>query len=580
MSVTLPPSRLNGHEAALNDQLAAESAKVRAEAGPSQPIFSPVELEQLNFRRFNPYANLTASALSSALDAYEAGEIATAARFWARIAKSDPTINTVKPKREEAVSLRKISTRPKDDSPLAADQAAFLKNFYDNVRASHATKRHVLGKSSLLLRQMMESRAYEYAVHHIIWQPNAAQLFTLPSGKKVPTLAATFEYVPLEYFEARTGTLRFLGLNNYINGEPLEKYGDWLITTGPGLMFCGSVLHYFARLARHDFVNYSEKFGTPGILVMTTAQQNSPEGKAALELANKLGSNYRGVLYGAPENKAEFLTPGSGPASTGLPMHVLTADIKQEIISMWMGADLSTQSRGQDIVGASVQGEEEDAKHRSDCMDMGDALNVAVDPLVLRWAFGTNTPILAEAYVDYPQIEDRAQLTQSVSMMVNAGAEVPIEPIAKRLDVPLRKDAKEKIFEKAVAPAESPDGSSTSTITSKSTSDKKTATNVAIADPNLEDLLGKAAAAYRQAFAGDMAPLRTALEGVLVEDDGIAFNSKLAWLQSQFPSLLREINASPKSAEALADILRASFQRGVEQAAASRSAAELAATTR
>ncbi len=575
MTPTLPPSRLNGNghdRSALNDLIAQESAHQLATAGvATQPVFSVEELEQINFRRFNPYSSLTAATLSAALDAWEAGLLFTAARFWVRIAKSDPTINTVKPKREEAVALRNISTRAKDESPLALDQAAALKNFYDNVRASHATKRHIVGKESLLLEQMMESVAFEYACHHIIWKPDAAQPFALPSGKSVPTLSATFEYVPLEFFEARTGALRFLGINNFWNGAPLENFGDWLITTGPGLMFSACVQHYFARLARHDFVNYSEKFGTPGILVSTTAQQNSPEGQSALAMAQGFSSNYRAVQYGAAENKVEIVEAKGGAAGEGLPMHVLTKDIKQEIISMWLGADLSTVSRGSGIIGASVQGEEEQAKHQRDCKRMGDTLNASVDPLVLRWYFGTNTPLLAEAYVDFPNNEDRDQLIKSLQFAVSAGAQVPIEPVLERLNVPMAQEG-EKTFEKAVAPAPVGAGAGAGAGGKK----KESAINVALnARADLEQFLGPMRDDYLKALANDLQPLRTAMEAVLSEDD-VAFNSKVAWLQGQLPSLLKEINASPKSAGALAEILQTAFDRGYS----SRSTAELAATTR
>lgn len=574
--IEAPP--LNGSRNGNRNQAIAEFSdeqKKNAGAAP-QPIFSTAELEQLAFRRFNPYANLTAVTLSGALDAYEAGEIFTAARIWARIAKSDPIINTVKPKREEAVALRPISTRPLDDTPAAADQAAALKAFYERARASHATKRHVAGKSSLLLEQMMESVAFEFAVHHIIWQPNAAQPIALPSGRSLPGLAATFEYVPLEFFEARTGALRFLGLNNFYNGADLEP-NNWLVTNGPGLMFAACILHYFNRLARHDMVNFSEKFGTPGTLVHTTAQQGTPEGESAFKLAQSLASNYRGVLYGAPENKAEYLWPQGGAAGAELPMHVLNMDIKQELISMWMGADLSTMSRGggkgasAPVVGASVQGEDQEKKERRDCKRIGDTLNASVDPIVLRWFFGQNAPILAEAFIDYPENEDRSQLGDSVKLMVEAGAEVPIEPIAKRLNVPLRKDAGEKIFEKAVPPQGAEVGGQKSAV-----GGKKPATNTGLtsdlrpltssSDPDLEQFLGPLRDEYFKAFAGDLQPLRTAMEAVLSPDD-LAFNSKVAWLRGQLPSLLKEINQSPKSADALAEILRGSFERGFEGAA-------------
>lgn len=570
-------NRLNG----VANTLAEESQRQRAQAtvgADPQPLFSDQDLEQLAFRRFNPYANLTAATLSSALDAYENGEIFSAARIWARIAKSDPTINTVKPKREEAVSLRPISTRPKDESPAAADQAAFLKSFYDNAQATHATKRHVIGKASLFLEQMMESVAFEYAAHHIIWRPNAAQLVTLPSGQKVPSLSATFEYVPLEFFEARTGALRFLGLNNFYNGEPLEP-NNWLVTTGPGLMFAGCILHYLNRLARHDLVNFSEKFGQPGTLVHTTAQQGTEEGKAAFKLAQSLAANYRGVLYGAAENKAEYLWPQGGVAGEGLPMHVLGKDIKQEIISMWMGADLSTMSRGggseQPVVGASVQGLDQDKKERKDGKRMGDTLNASIDPLVLRWGFGNNAPILAEAFIDFPDNEDRAQLGESVTLMVNAGAQVPVEPVAKRLGVPIAKEG-EKVFEKP-EPALPPEANVQRPTSNAQRSTKKTATNseslrergAAVSpEEDMKRFLGP----YANAFAGDMQPLRTAMEAVLSPDD-IDFDSKVAWLREQLPSLLTEINQSPKSAEVLETIIRGAFERGYTQAAEERKAA-------
>ena len=572
--VELTPARpMNGQA----HDLAAESDRQRAAAGVDpQPIFSTSELEQLAFRRFNPYASLTAVSLSSALDAFEAGEIMSAARIWSRIAKSDGTIITAKEKREEPVELRDIIAQPIDETPAAADQAAALQSFWRNVRASHATKRHVVGKTSLLKKQMMESVPFEYAAHHIIWRPDAAVATTLPSGKKVPTLAATFEYVPLEFFEARTGELRFLGLNNFTNGEKLAPQ-NWLITTGPGLMFAASILHYFARLARHDMVNFSEKFGQPGTLVHTTASQDSPEGKAALRLAQMLAANYRGVLYGAAENKAEYLWPSGGTSGTQLPMHTLREDIKREITSMWLGSDLSTMSRGDDgekPIGASVQGSSEDKKERSDCVRLAETLNESIDPLVLRWFFGHNAPILAKTVIEVPIHEDRQQLRESVTMMTNAGAQVPIEPIAKRLGVPIAKEG-EKVFEKAVAPemrdanAEDP----------RDRVPRRPAVNVRTRDADLETFLGPMRDDYVRALAGDLQPLRAAMEAVL-SDDEIAFNSKLTWLRDQLPSLLKEINASPRSGDALAAIIRTSLERGYTTAATKRSTAELAATAR
>jgi phage gp29-like protein len=219
-------------------------------------------------------------------------------------------------------------------------------------------------------------------------------------------------------------------------------------------------------------------------------------------------------------------------------------------------------------VGASVQGEDQLKKEKRDCRRMGDTLNHSIDPIVIRWFFGNNAPILAETFVEYPDSEDTSELRESVTALVNAGAEVPIEPVAKRLNVPLAKKG-EKTFEKAVKPAPLSGGDGPP-------SGRKPAINVARSgDPDLEKFLGPHRDDFLKAFANDLQPLRTAMEAVLSPDD-VSFNSKVTWLRSQLPSLLKEIARQPASADDLAKLLRDAFTHGYTQ----RSTAELASTAK
>ena len=414
-------------------------------------IFSRADLEQLAYRRFNPLATLTAASLSAALDGFSAGVLMPAARLWDEIARRDETIASVKAKREEAVSSRDWTVQPLDESPAALDQAAALRHFYLHLRAAHALQRNTTGGFPLLATQMMESVSFGYTAHHLIWQPDARRPLTLPSGRVVPALTATFEQVSLEFFEARTGELRFLGLNLGFNGDPLAP-GQWMITTGPGLMRAASILHYYKRLAQHDLINFSEKFGTPGLVVHTTAGKDSPEGKAAANLARGLAGNYRGVQYGAEENKIEIVWPQGGSISANLPMTAITDDCKRALATLYLGEDLSTLSRVGQAIGASVQGEDRARRERGDCARIEETLNTAIDPTVIRWFFGDDAPVLARLVIDVPVYEDRALLGNLVAQLVNLGAHIPISEVARRLNVPTAR-AGDLVFQAPAKPS-------------------------------------------------------------------------------------------------------------------------------
>ena len=402
-------------------------------------LFTSAELEALASRRFNPLAVLTAASLSSALDGFAAGLLMPAARLWEEIARRDETVATVKAKREEAVAMRPWHVAALEDTAEAHDHAAVLGAFYQRLRAAHATQRHTVGGMSLLVSQMMEAVSFGYAAHHLIWQPDPARGVSLPGGRTVPGLGVTCEYVPLEFFEARTGELRFLGLTLAFSGEVLAP-DAWMVTSGPGLMRAGSILHYYKRLAQHDLINFSEKFGTPGLVVHTTAGKDSPEGKSAAGLARSLAGNYRGVVYGAAENRIEVVWPQGGTGGGDLPMTGVIDSCKRDLAALFLGADLSTLSRGGDSAGASLQGEEQARRERADCARISETLNASLDAVVLRWYFGEGVTPRARLVIDAPMHEDRALLGSLVQTLVAQGARVPVEAIATRLDVPLARE--------------------------------------------------------------------------------------------------------------------------------------------
>ncbi|MBV9659133.1 MAG: DUF935 family protein [Verrucomicrobia bacterium] len=565
-TATNMPPQLNGANR-LNGQAVdlAIGGNTTTAGTSTAPIFSPLDIELLTYRRFNPLAALTASSLSYALDAFTAGDLRPFAILCEEILRRDETLASVKAKREEAVALRDVSYQQLDESTDAEDQAAALRWFYENLRATEALRPMVSGGLPMLITQMMDNVPYGTAAHHLIWQPNAARTFKLPSGRVVPSLAATFEQVPLEFFEARTGVLRFLGpLQGYV-GQPLTP-GDWLITTGPCLMRAASILHYYKRLATQDLINFSEKFGTPGIVVHTTAQQGTPEAAAAETAARSMAGNYRGVLYGAVENKVEFLWPsgGSGGAQN-LPMHTIRDDVKRELAILWLGADLSTMSRGgsQRGVGASLQASEQERREQADCVRISETLQAQIDPLVIRWFFGPDAPILARTTLESPINEDRSLLSNLVQQLVSLGAKVPIRPVAKRLSVPIAEND-EEVFTAPAAPVNpTPDNVAA-------------AVNVAPLPAHLQQRADTARAALgtvgrlalARAAAKDRAPVRERLDALLAlnaasDTDPTIFRAGLLKLQRDWPALLAQVNADPAAGRVLSDTLSAGFFNGI-----------------
>lgn len=549
----------------LNSQLAAPAMQ------DAEPIFTPQQLEEMLMRRGNPLPQLTAQTLTAALDAFDLGYLQPAARLWEKLVTRDRWLKTVKDKREEAIELRPVRVEKTEDSPDAENQQRVLEVFFANVRAAHATNRQMTGGVSKLFAQMMESVSTMYAVHHLLWEPDAEQTFDLPSGGSVPTLKLTAEFVPLEYFEARTGALRFLGSDVGYYGQELQP-GHWMTTTGPGLLIAASIAIWEARLARHDRMNLSEKWGQPAILGHTTSAKDSPEGKAMKAAVTSIAANYRGVNYGAGENKIESFWPTGGGGSSGSPMKEILDDVKRDLITLYLGSDLSTASREQSV-GASVQGDSSADKQAADCQRIADTINATLVPIVIQWYFGDTARVLAKLVLEAPDHENQAQLllsVQGLAAMMPPDTGIAIEPVAKRLGVPIAK-AKEAVFVKPAAPAPA-FGAPPVPVATNTKGAQRAATNAggdASApsgpdSPALGKLLATARMNFGEALSADLKPLRTAIAHCLQGDDATLPARSAALLATlNDPAFSAHIIAANGSADALEEILSAALANGL-----------------
>ncbi|MBO6102105.1 MAG: hypothetical protein J6P03_02490, partial [Opitutales bacterium] len=118
-----------------------------------------------------------------------------------------------------------------EDENASAEQAAFLEDFYNNIRVSSAADANKHGSMSMLIENILSALENQFAVSEIIWDTSDA-----------PNLSAEVRSVPLWFFENTQGYLRFKRSSFDTEGVEMEKNG-WLVADSCGIsanrILCG-----------------------------------------------------------------------------------------------------------------------------------------------------------------------------------------------------------------------------------------------------------------------------------------------------------------------------------------------------
>jgi phage gp29-like protein len=543
-------------------------------------LFSPAEIKMQRQMRVNPLPMLNPSNLGLWLDQFDIGMLRAAAMVWDAMCKRDDTLITVKPQLENAIASKDwgIFRVEGADEVEAARHEAALEYFYGNLTATDAFDRNERGGQDKLLEQMARAESFFYAPHHIVYRPMPGKMIEVEGAAPVPALTATFEYVPLWYFENTTGQLRFLKDGGFgVDGEALDwANGEWMVTTGRGLMFAASICYTFKRLTFQDWTIFNERYASPKVIGMTPASETSPQGQAMATVIANFNGDQGIALY-------ESQVSDKPPISLLGPEGTVSVEIFEKFVdrqdrkmsAMYRGGDLSTQSRGgqgEKPLGASLQGDEGDAMEKGACRRIAGVCQEFIDRQVIRFCFGEGVEPLAYFGLPDMDVEDTKELRESAGFLADRGVKVSAPKVADRLGVELVSPNEKE--DEALEPIKTP------TATGDSKAAAKSMTVNAAPDPDLEKFLGPYKAEFVKAFAGDMQGLRSALEHVVQTPNEALQRQNMIVLRGLLPSLLTEINRAPKAADVLADLMKAAFERGVAQVPQTRSAAELAATTR
>ncbi len=394
-----------------------------------ETVVSAARVMQYLLARFNPIRGITPQLLGSYIDQFGLGFVRQLSLAWNAIKERDDQIKAVVTKREFAVSRLdwEIITTEESDEAMAHKTA--LEMAYKGLTCTNVLDQNQQGGVNLLLRQMMRAIGDKWSVHEIVWQPEKENL------------TANFRFVPLWFFENRTGQLRYLPYELALDGIPLDA-GGWLIVCADGLQVATSIAYIYKQLGLKDWARYSEKFGIPMVLGKTPAAYNSTEWNQLVEALASFTSDGAMVV-----NKLAEIVPFEVGRAGEMPQPAFVDRMDRAIARLWRGGDLSTNSQAGAGVGALPQIATEDEITGADAILLSEALNQYFDKWVIHYKFGSDTPKAMFRIVP-PQDIDTAKEILTDNFLIAVGCRVSKNDLLKRYS----RSEPEKDEELATAP--------------------------------------------------------------------------------------------------------------------------------
>jgi phage gp29-like protein len=377
-------------------------------------------------QNFNPIRSLSAESLTRHLDAFHAGNLRGAVLIWSAIERRDDVLQGVISKRKKAISRLQWDILTIDDSDDAVMQQKALRFFYNSLQCINASDINERGGFSLLVKQMMDAIGKKYAVHEIIYKSYSECVICENIG---PMLSAEFRFVPLEFFENRTGKLRFLMNDNDRDGVDLDD-GAWLITVGDGLMEACSIAYLFKHLPLRDWLVYCERNGMPGVKGVTDALPGTAQWEIAKQAVEAFGAEFNALMTAGSDLQAIDLS-----SRGALPYPGLVDRMDRAMVALWCGGDLSTLSRA-NSVGASLQGDERLLLESDDAAMISETLNAQVDRYVLGHLFG-GKPVKAYIRLRPSQHRNVIEELEVYERLMRLGIAVSKQDLRERFGVSL-----------------------------------------------------------------------------------------------------------------------------------------------
>lgn len=325
----------------------------------------------------NPLWGANPDRLVSAVTAWDAGYISELARIVAAYEMHDDVAKIGVRKRDAAVARCEHTVLIEEgfeDDPRAQRHKDILTRFWATVRVTSAFNRAERGGVRLLKKQMMSAQSIGWSCHNIVWDTHDPR-----------EIKAQFIHLPMWHFENVTGELRFKTLATDIYGQTMAE-GEWLVHTGDAIGPAVALACCAKRLSLQDWMLFSERAATPGLLGKTSAAPGTEAWNNLAEMLQDWGRAWTGITDRDTDITHVNLNTGEPP------MVRLVERMDRAIAALYRGADLSTISKGEGL-GASLQGEESDMLEIDDCISLSESLHEQVDRFVIRYMTGDAEPL-------------------------------------------------------------------------------------------------------------------------------------------------------------------------------------------
>lgn len=510
--------------------------------------------------RFQPIAQVTPENVTRQLDMWYAGTLRYFALMQDAVARRDDVLQSVIPKRKAALARREFQILPDEDAdPIeAAKHQCVLNYFYKNIQSTHAVDMNQRRGIKLLIENILDAKMMKYAIHEILWKPTADMVDLAYTDQDtgetevfgtVPGLTATMNFVPVWFFENRTGKLRFLQEDFSYDGVDMED-GAWLTAVGDGVMEAAVVAYMFKKLAMQEWLTYMQRQATPGIVGKVVGGTPGTDRWEGMQQAVQDFASGFGMVINAEDS----MDPLDMGATGQLPFPAMIERMDRVLATLMRGQDLSTMSAhhtsggaggGQ---GASLQGDEEHIVETDDANFVNETLQLNLDPWIIAYYFGEGTKPLARATVVVPEEKDKAGILEELTFLVDSGVKIGKRYATQQLGY--------EMCSKDDEPLEKPTPAPSLALPNGPVGKMNPTGNAANEAAKAADkaLIEKSDELFQAATYKALQPLVDRLLGVMeLPDDAQDYG--LHRLLEDMPAITRQINANPENAKVLKDAL-------------------------
>ncbi len=428
-STLVPPWNRPGGEASMDTALYPNPGPTAATLEPvGSPIRQPIKLEsdispqrvqQYLLSRFNPIRGLSPRLLSTYLEQFDLGFLRQMALVWNKIRERDDAISSVIASRECKPADMNWEIAQTEESPEAEAHKKALEEFYNGLTCTHALDQNMHGGVALVLKLMMKAIGDKFAPFEIIWRPEG------------DTLTAELKYVPVWFFENRTGQLRFLPYELALQGVPLAP-GGWMVHIGDGLFAATSICYIYKQMGLKTWVTYQEKFGIPFLHAKTNSDYQSTEWNGLLQAIQNFSSD-GGIVTKTTTEILPIIMGSQG----SMPHEPFVDRMDRAVARIWRGGDLSSMSQGGGAsasggVGALPQMENESALSKTDAELLSETCQFYLDRWVIRYRFGDDVAPKAKFLLQPPQQIDTDREIKVDQFLLSVGVPLAISDLVER----------------------------------------------------------------------------------------------------------------------------------------------------